>query len=197
MMWVSMDQYLHHTSRSQLMWVFGLPPIKGYNFRFYFAFLTHSCLFHSPHLTQTSGPSSTKQIIFLTCTHIACGQVHPPQHTHALLTCVWEPPRFAFLCRTDSQSFCCDLSHACIGMFKILLLHPYYVDDLWTSFHCPDMGHHLFHRNWLTTLDFCLSYFLTLKNNEKIAECNCFLSRSLKYRKGSLHHLVYLLLRTM
>ena len=109
-----------------------------------------------------------------TCTHITCSQFCPPQLTHsspnlcsrATSVCVPLPHRLVSLCR--------DLSHACIGMFEILLLCPYYVDDLWTSVHRPDMGHCLCHRSRLTTLEFRLSSFLTLKNNEKIAEHNCF-----------------------
>ena len=62
---VSTDLYLYHTSRPQLMRFFRPPPVKDCNFSFYFAFLTHSCLFHSPHLTWTTGPLSTKQFIFL------------------------------------------------------------------------------------------------------------------------------------
>ena len=86
-----------------------------------------------------------------------------------------------------------DLSRACIGMFERLLLHPYCTDDLWTTSHCLDMGH----RNRLTILEFHLRSFLTPKNNEKIAKHSYFLSHLLKYRKGNLHRLVYLLLWTM
>ena len=94
-------------------------------------------------------------------------------------------------------SLCHDLSHACIGMFESPLLCPYCMDDLWTIVHRPDIGHRLCHRNRLTILEFRLSSFMTPKNNEKIAERSCFLSRSLKYRKGRLHRLVYLLLWTI
>ena len=52
-----------------------------------------------------------------------------------------------------------DLSHTCIGMFESILLHPYCMNDLWTSVHHPNMEHRMCH-HWLTTLEFCLSYFL-------------------------------------
>ena len=152
---VSTDRYLHHTSWSQLMLVFKPLPIKDCNFSFYFAFLTHSCLFYSPHLTQNSGPLSTKQFIFLTCIwHInASGLVltshvvkfiHHNTHTRspdlclrATSVCMPLPHRIASLYR--------DLSYPCIGMFESLLLHPYCVDDLWTSVHHPNMRHHMCH----------------------------------------------------
>ena len=84
--------------------------------------------------------------------------VHHNSHT-ALLTSVREPPQFACLCY--------DLSHACIGMFKIHLLCPYYVDDLWTTVHHLDMGHRLCHRNRLTILEFLLSSFLIPKRMKR------------------------------
>ena len=49
------------------------------------------------------------------------------------------------------------------GMFKSHLLNPYCTDDLWTTIHYPDMGHHLFHHDRLTILEFILSSFLTPK----------------------------------
>ena len=132
-----------------------------------------------------------------TCTHTICSQFHPPQLTHdspnlcSRATSVYMPLPQRLAC------LCCDLSHACIGMFKCHILHPYYAEDLWTTVHLPDMGHCLCHRNQLTILEFRLSSFLTPKNNEKMAERSCFLSHPLKYRKGRLHHLIYLLLQTM
>ena len=132
-----------------------------------------------------------------TCTHTTCSQVHPPQLTHSSpdlcprATSISMPLPHRLVC------LFCDLSHACICIFKSHLFRPYCVDDLWTTVHHPDMGHHLCHRNQLTIPEFCLSYFLTPKNNENIAERSCFLSCSIKYTKGHLHRLIYLLLRTM
>ena len=102
-----------------------------------------------------------------TCTHITCSQVRPPQLTHsspdlylrATSVCVPSLHRFMFLY--------CDLSHACIDMFKSHLIHPYYTDDLWTTVHCNNMGHHLFHRNRLTIPKFLLSSFLTPKRMKR------------------------------
>ena len=135
-----MDLYLHHTSRPQLMRLFGFLPIKDCNFSFYFAFLTHSSLFHSPHLTRTFGPSSTKQFIFLTCIwHINASKlvltlhvvkfIHHNTHTRSLDLC----PRATSICMPLQHrlvGLCRDLSHACIVMFESLLLRPYYADDL-------------------------------------------------------------------
>ena len=146
-----------------------------------------------------SGPSSRGRIIsfaciwhitssILACTPYVVQSIHHNSHM-TLLTFVRDSPRFVCLCH--------DLSHACIGMFESPLLCPYCVDDLWTIVHHPDIGHRLCHHNRLTILEFRLSSFLTPKNNEKIAEHSCFLSCSLNYRKGHLHHLVYLLLQTM
>ena len=166
-----MDLYLYHTSQPQLMRVFRPPPIKDYNFSFYFAFLTHSCLFHSPHLTRTFGPLSIKKIIFLTrirhinafrlvlTAHVVKFIHHntqtcsPDLYPRATSACIPLLHRLAGLCR--------DLSHACIGMFESLLLRPYCMDYLWISFHHPNMGHRSFHHSRLTTLEFCLSSFLT------------------------------------
>ena len=133
-----------------------------------------------------------------TCTHIGCSQVHPPQHTHTCFPDLYLRSTSVFMPLSYRlTSLYHNLSNACIGLFESLLLHPYCVDDLWTTVHNPDMGHCLCHHNWLTILEFRLSSFFTLKNNEKITEHSCFLSCSLKYRKGHLHRLVYLLLWTM
>ena len=124
---------------------------------------------------------------------ITCSQVRPPSHTHTLS---WPLSESHFSLRAFTaltreplphrlMSLCRDLSCACIGMFESLLLHPYCADDLGTSVHHPDMGHHLCYRNWFTILEFRLSSFLTPKNNENIVKCSCFLSCSLKYRKGA------------
>ena len=99
--------------------------------------------------------------ILRTCTYIACSQICPPQHTHTCSPDLY--PRATSVCVPLSHrlaSLCHDLSHACIGMFENLILHPYCMDDLWTSFHHADMGHHMCHHR-LTTLEFHLSYFLT------------------------------------
>ena len=91
---VSMDWYSYHTSRPQLMQVVGPPLVKDYNFNFYFVFLTHrlSFLFTAPYadLWTTVHKTIYFSYIYLaykclrTCTHIACSQVHSPQHTHTL-----------------------------------------------------------------------------------------------------------------
>ena len=145
-----MDLYLYHTSRLLLMQVFGPPPVKECYFLLLFCILTHSCLFHPPHLTRTSGPLSTKRFTFLVhiwhitalrlaLTSHVVNSVHRNSHTCSPDLC----PRATSVCVSLSHQLASlyrDLSHACIGMFESLLLHPYYVDDLWTSVHHPDMG---------------------------------------------------------
>ena len=112
---VSTNLYLYHTSWSLLMRVFRPLRIKECYFLLLFCILTHSCLLHPPHLTRISGPLSTKRFIFLACIlHISASRlaltshvvksIYHNTHTHTLLTSVQEPPRFACLYRTDSQS---------------------------------------------------------------------------------------------
>ena len=121
---VSTDRYLHHTSRSQLMQVFRLPPVKDGNFSFYFSFLTHSCLFHSPHLTWTTGPLSTKQCLFLASiwhinapglalTSHVVKFVHCNTHTHSPDLC----PRAPSVCVP-----CCTISQASIVIYPMHVL---------------------------------------------------------------------------
>ena len=126
---------------------------------------------HPPHLMRTSGPLSTKRFIFLVrIWHITAPElaltshvvkfVHCNTHTRSLDLC----PRATSVCVPLPHclaGLCCDLSHACIGIFESLLLHPYYADDLWTSVHHLDMGQCPCHHNRLTTLEFRLSSFLT------------------------------------
>ena len=168
---VSTDLYLYHTSQLQLMWFFGPLPVKDCNFSFYFAFLTHSCLFNSPHLTWTTRPLSIKNYIFLACIwHINAPGPALTLHVvkfihHNTHTC--SPnlyPRATSVCMPLPHylaGLCCDLSHTCIGMFESLLLLPYYIDDLWTSIHRPNMGHRSCIPSQLTTLEIHLSSFLT------------------------------------
>ena len=151
--------------------VLGLPPIKKCNFSFYFVFLTHrlSFLFTAPYADLWT--TVHKMISFLACIwHISAPElaltshvvkfIHRNTHTcspdlclRATSVCVPLSHRLAGLCH--------DISHACTSMFESLLLYPYCVDDLWTSVHHPDKGHRLCHWNRLTTLEFCLSSFLT------------------------------------
>ena len=142
-----------------------------------------ACIWH----ISAPGLAFTSHVVnFIHCNTCTCS---PDLCLRATSVYVPLPHQLASLCR--------NLSHACIGMFESLILCPYCVDDLWTYVHRPDMGHRLCHRNRLTALEFCLTSFLTPKNNEKIAERSYFLSRSLKYRKGHLHCLIYLLFWTM
>ena len=163
-MQVSTDLYLYHISRPLLMRFLGPPPIKECHFSFYFCILTHSCLPHSPHLTQTFGPLSTKQFTFLVCiwhitspglalTSHVVKSVHRNTHARSPDLC----SRATSICVPLSHQvtrLCHDLSHACIGMFESLLLRPYCADDLWTSIQHPDMGHRSCHCSCLAAIEF-------------------------------------------
>ena len=164
---VSADLYLHHTCLPLLMRILGLPLVRN----IIFIFVTNSHLLHPPHLTWNFRPFSGKQIAsFFTylayncpraCTRITCSHVHPPQLTlsspnlcsRATSVCVPLPHQLTCLYH--------DLSHACIGMSKIHLLHPYYMDDLSTTVYYPDMEHYSCQCSRLTTQEFCLSSLLT------------------------------------
>ena len=107
------------------------PPVKDCNFSFYFVFLAYSRLFHSPHLTRTSGPLSRKQFLFLACIwHInALGialtshvvkSIHRNTHTcspdlcpRATLVCVALSHRLASLCRDLSTHVLVCLNTLC------------------------------------------------------------------------------------
>ena len=114
--------------------------LRNVIFTFIFVFLTHSCIFYPPHLTQTSGPLSTKQFIFLACIwHISAPGLAPTSHVVNFVHCnthTHSPdlyPRATSVCLPllhRLAGLCHDLSHTYIGMFESLLLRPYYMDDL-------------------------------------------------------------------
>ena len=133
---------------------------------------TYNCLIRPLHLMWILRPSSGGRIISFACIwHITTSKIaltscvvksvhhNPELCPRATSVCVPLPHRLTCLCR--------DLSRACIGMFKSHLLRPYYVDDLWTTVHHPDMEHRLCHRNRLTILEFLLSSFLTPKRMKR------------------------------
>ena len=105
-----LNLYLYHTSQSLLMQVFGPPPIKECNFTFIFVFIVvfstapYADLWTTIHKMIYFSYTYSAYKFLQTCTYIACSQVHPPQHTHALLTSVREPPQFECLCRTNSRA---------------------------------------------------------------------------------------------
>ena len=133
-------------------------------------FLTHrlSFLFTAPYANLWT--TVHKMIYFLACIwHINASElvltshvvkfVHRNTHTHSLDLC----SRATSVCVPLSHQLaglCCDISHACIGMFESLQLHPYYADEIWTSVHHPDMRHRMCHRNQFTILEFRLISFL-------------------------------------
>ena len=128
----------------------GHHPLRVTIFLVLFCILTHSCLLHPPHLTRISGPLSTKRFLFLACIfHRSAPGIVLTSHVVKSIhhnTHISSPdlfPRATSVCMPLSHclpGLCRDISHTCTGMFEILLLHPYYVDDLWTSVHHPDMG---------------------------------------------------------
>ena len=92
----------------------GHRPLRNVIFSFCFVFLTHSCVFYSPHLTQTSGPLSTKRFLFLACIwHISAPRLALTSHVvssihHNTHTCSPDlnlrPPQFSCLYHTDLQA---------------------------------------------------------------------------------------------
>ena len=169
-MQVSIGLYFYHTSWSQLMRVFRPLLVKECNFSFYFVFLTHrlSFLFTTPYTNLWTTVHKTNSFLAriwhisapeLALTSHVVNFIHYNTHTCSPDLCA----RATSVCMPllhRLTSLCRDLYHAYIGMFESLLLRPYCVDHLWTSVHHLDMGHRMcYHR--LTTLEFCLSSFLT------------------------------------
>ena len=118
----------------------GRHPLSIVILSFIFVFLTHSYLFHPPHLMQTSIPLSTKQFLFLACIwHINAPGLALTSHvvkfihwnSHiALLTSVQEPPWLACLCRTYSRS-----STAIYPMHVLVCLRAFCsIHTMWMTF---------------------------------------------------------------
>ena len=169
-MQVSMDLYLYHNPRSQLVLFFGPLPLKECNFTLIFVFIIvfstapYVDIWTIIHKTLYFSCMYLAYKCLRTCTYITCSQFHPLQHTH---THSWPLSENHFGLHSSGALTCEPLSRSIPCMYwyvwepsapSILCRWPL---DLWTSVHRPNMGHRMCHYNRLTTLDFSLSSFLT------------------------------------